>query len=141
MHITTKPSLLSDMFTGNFNSLVNDILNEDVARDITIRPAIEIRENDKSYFVDVVLPGLKKEDIEISLENNILKIEGERKSLESSEGMKTRLSEVRYGKYARRIELPKDVSTKAIDAHFENGMLHIDLPKSEEAKPRSITIK
>ncbi len=130
------------MLVGNFGELVNEFLHEDtVKRDISFRPAIELREEGDVFALDIALPGVKKEDINIEVENDYLTISGERNSFSSSDQNKTHVSEFRYGKFERKIMLPKNAESNKIEAKFENGLLRVAVPKREEAKAKSIEIK
>jgi HSP20 family protein len=139
----TKPLALSDMLVGNFGSLVNDFFNEEYSKlsDISFKPAIEVTEQENGYLAQVALPGVKKEDITISIENGLLKVTGERSTTKKEENEKVHFSEFRYGKFERTITLPKNSESDKVDAHFENGLLSISVLKKEEAKPRQILIK
>lgn len=138
-----KPLALSDMLVGNFGSLVNDFFNEEYSKlsDISFKPAIEVTEQENGYLAQVALPGVKKEDITISIENGLLKVTGERSTTKKEENEKVHFSEFRYGKFERTITLPKNSESDKVDAHFENGLLSISVLKKEEAKPRQILIK
>ncbi len=88
-------------------------------------------------------PGLKPEDIDITLENNVLTVAGEKK-MERREGESEddyRLLERRYGRFERSFMLPRTVDTERVDARYDNGVLTVKLPKTEEAKPRRISVK
>lgn len=89
----------------------------------------------------MALPGIKKEDISISLENSTLKVTGERMSKTEQDKDKVHFSEFRYGKFERSIALPKNAETEKVDARFEDGLLTINILKKEDAKPKQIVIK
>jgi len=99
-----------------------------------------VEENDK-YLVKVELPGLDKKDVDIKVEDNILSISGERK--EEKEEKETRYHRVerRYGSFVRSFRLPDTVNQNAIEASFKNGVLTVQLPKSEKAIPKAIEVK
>jgi HSP20 family protein len=139
----TKPMALSDLLVGNFGSLVNDFFGEELNKinDVAFRPAIEVTEQEHGYTAVVALPGIKKEDITISLENSILKVSGERLSSKEENSDKVHFSEFRYGKFERSITLPKNAETEKVDARFEDGLLTINILKKEDAKPKQIEIK
>ena len=107
-----------------------------VNQDYGFTPTTDVTENEKAYFVSVDLPGVKKENINVEVHEGILKISGERKSSTEREGY----SERRYGKFERSLSLPKDVDADKIEAHFENGVLELAIPKKEALKPKSIQI-
>ena len=104
-------------------------------------PRADISEDDKSYHIELVLPGMKKSDININVEGNHLTVSGERKFEEKKETKKYHLVESGYGKFTRSFALNDDVKETGINAHFENGILKIDLEKREEKVARQIEIK
>lgn len=104
-------------------------------------PRVNIAETKDHYLVEVEVPGMKKDDIHISLKDNLLTIEGERKFESESKDKNYHRRESFYGKFSRSFTLPEDVMKDKIDASYENGILTITLPKSEEAKPKEIEVK
>ncbi len=141
MNVKTRPHLLSDMLVGGFGQLVNEILNEDEVsnKSKNFRPAIEIKEQDDSYTISAALPGVKKDNISIEIEQDYLKISGNKLSEDTKD--KTHLSEFIYGSFERKVLLAKNAELNSITAEFENGLLHICIAKKEEAKPKNIIIK
>jgi HSP20 family protein len=104
-------------------------------------PSVDIYENKDNIVLEAELPGMKSEDVNISIENNILTISGERKFEKKSEGDNFHRVERGYGSFTRSFTLPPTVSSENVTAEFENGVLHLTLAKREEAKPRRIEIK
>ena len=103
-------------------------------------PALDVYDEKDSLLVKVELPGMKKEDIEINLQNGILTVSGERKhEFEKKEG-ETFRSERYFGKFQRSVTLPLQVNAEAVKASYKDGVLSIHLPKAEEAKPRQIDV-
>ena len=104
-------------------------------------PAVDIREMPKELRLDVELPGLTEDDIEIEVENGTLTIRGE-KSAERKEGEEGRfhLVERTYGSFQRSFQLPQGVDEKQIQADFDKGVLHISIPKAALPQPRRIQI-
>ena len=104
-------------------------------------PALDISERKDAYLVTVELPGLKPEDLDITMEDGLLTIQGERQfTAESSEQQFHRV-ERRYGAFRRSITLPAHVMAEGIQASFEDGVLQILVPKAEEAKPKRIQVR
>jgi len=104
-------------------------------------PACDIFETDKELIVKAELPEVKKEDLHLSLENNILTIKGERKfETETKQGEVHRL-ERSYGEFVRSFTLPTVVDQTKINAEFKDGLLRLVLPKREEAKAKTIEVK
>ncbi len=102
-------------------------------------PAVDLYQNTDNIVAQVELPGMRKEDIEISLHDGTLTVAGERK-LESPEGSSTERSERHVGKFRRSLTLPARVDANKVSASYRDGILTITLPKAEEAKPRQIQI-
>ncbi len=103
-------------------------------------PIMDIVESEKDFTVKVELPGMKKEDIKINIENNILSIEGERKTESEEKGKTFHRIERSYGQFYRAVSLPKHVDDAKIKAEFNDGLLTITLPKAETAKTKAIEI-
>ena len=104
-------------------------------------PALDISERKDAYLVTVELPGVEADDLEITLEDGLLTIQGERQfTSESSEEQFHRI-ERRYGAFRRSITLPAQVQAEQIEASFDNGVLQIVVPKMEEATPKRIQIR
>jgi len=106
-----------------------------------MRLALDVTENDESFTVHASVPGINADDLEISFSENTLTIKGETKDERVDENDKWHLRERRFGSFMRSISLPTAVNADAINAHFENGVLTLTLPKAEEVKPRRIAIK
>jgi HSP20 family protein len=104
-------------------------------------PALDISERKDAYLVTVELPGVEADDLEITMEDGLLTIQGERQfTAESSEEQFHRI-ERRYGAFRRSITLPAQVQAEQIQASFDNGVLQIVVPKMEEAKPKRIQVR
>jgi len=104
-------------------------------------PAVDVYEDKDSLVVQAELPGMKKEDIELSFHEGCLILSGERKvEMENGDGESSR-SERFFGRFQRAIELPKRVDANAASATYRDGILTVRLPKAEEAKPKQISVK
>lgn len=129
-------SLLDDLFTPWMQGArMNNLLRA---------PDAEVVETENDIRVMMDAPGMTSDDIDISLENNVLTVSGERRSgwSEVDERSATwHLSERRYGKFSRSFVLPRDVVQEQIEALFENGVLSITIPKSERSRRRRIEIR
>ncbi|MCJ7753534.1 MAG: Hsp20/alpha crystallin family protein [Thermoanaerobaculales bacterium] len=104
-------------------------------------PAINILEREDSMVITADLPGLKAEDVEVTVEEGTLSIRGERKLDEASEGETYHRVERLYGIFERTFTLPNSIDVEKIEARFSNGEMVLTLPKREESKPRSVKIK
>lgn len=103
--------------------------------------AADVRESKDALEVDIEIPGMDPDAIDVTVENNVLNVSGEKTTRrEQEEGMDYRLVERRHGRFARAFTLPRTVDADRISASYEHGVLHITLPKSEKAKPRRITV-
>jgi HSP20 family protein len=104
-------------------------------------PAMDIKESENEYLVRTDLPGVRKEDISVTMENGLLTINAERKSEEvQKEGERELRRECRYGRYTRSLRLGTEVNEKGVKANYRDGVLELVLPKAEEVKPRKIAV-
>ena len=104
-------------------------------------PRVDISEKDDNFLVTAELPGMKKDDIKITMQDGVLTIRGEKKYEKETEEKNVHLRERRYGSFMRSFRLPTPVNNQKIDASFKDGILNLTLPKAEEAKPKEIEIK
>lgn len=104
-------------------------------------PSVDIFENKNEIVLEAELPGMNAEDVNISIENNVLTLHGERKFEKKDESDNFHRVERSYGSFTRSFTLPPTVSSENANAEFENGVLRLTLAKREEAKPRRIEIK
>ena len=104
-------------------------------------PAVNILEKQDAMVITADLPGLKAEDVEVTVEQGTLSIRGERKLEEKQEGETLHRVERVYGLFERTFTLPNTVDPTKIEARFKNGEMTLTLPKREESKPRSVKIK
>jgi HSP20 family protein len=104
-------------------------------------PALDISERKDAYLVTVELSGVEAEDLEITLEDGLLTIQGERHFAHDSSEQQFHRVERRYGAFRRSITLPAQVQAEQIEASFDNGVLQIVVPKMEEATPKRIQIR
>ncbi|KEA65049.1 heat shock protein Hsp20 [Marinobacterium lacunae] len=130
-----------------FGSLFDDTFFDDLFRPLAVRangekvPAIDVHESDGAYSVSVDLPGVKKEDIQISLENGILSIKAEtrREEKEEKEGKLIR-QERHVGQFLRQLSVGADVDPAAVKASFNDGVLALTLPKRVKEEPEGVKI-
>ena len=104
-------------------------------------PALDISERKDAYLITVELPGLKPEDLDITMEDGLLTIQGERHFANDSSEQKFHRVERRYGAFRRSITLPAHVMAEGIEASFEDGVLQILVPKAEEAKAKRVQVR
>lgn len=103
-------------------------------------PRMDLTETDDAYQIHLDLPGMKKEDLEINFEDGTLSVSGERRAEQSSDNRRWVRVERSYGRFFRSFTLPQAVNVEQIEARFEDGVLNITVPKTEEVKPRRIEI-
>ena len=103
-------------------------------------PAIEVLEKEDRFVVKAELPGIKEDEIEISVNDGTLTLKGEKKTEHEVREEHYRWTERSYGSFHRTISLPSNVDTEKIGATYQDGVLEIDLPKVAEIKPKRITV-
>jgi HSP20 family protein len=104
-------------------------------------PAVDMYQTDNEVVVKAAIPGVKADDVQINVTGEVLTIKGETKEKEEVKEKAYHLREQRWGMFERTLALPADVVADKAKAEFENGVLTITLPKAEEVKPKTITIK
>ena len=100
----------------------------------------DVSEDENSLRITMELPGVDSNDVRLSLENNILTIRGEKKQQIDDNSERVHRFERTYGMFERTFVLPNTVDTEKIDARYDNGVLHVSIPKAERAKPREIRV-
>ena len=104
-------------------------------------PALDIAERPDAYLVTVEVPGIKPEDLDITLEGGVLTVQGERRFQDQSADQQWHRVERRYGAFRRSITLPSQVQEDKVEASFEDGLLQIVVPKAEAAMPKRIEVR
>jgi HSP20 family protein len=104
-------------------------------------PALDIAERKDAYLIAMELPGVKMDDLQITLEDSLLTIQGERHVTNDASEQQYHRIERRYGTFRRSITLPAHVVAEGVEASFEDGVLQILVPKAEEAKPKRIQVR
>ena len=108
---------------------------------LSMLPAVDMYQTDDEVVVRVALPGFKADEVHINVTGDVLTLRGEMKREEENQDKAWHIREHRSGSFERSIPLPTDVRADQANADFENGILSITLPKAEEVKPRTITVK
>ena len=130
---------LDDDFGDFFEGFFRPARSIEPTRNVV--PAVDVSEDDNGYVVRAELPGVKKEDIDVTLEDGVLTISAETKSeSEEKEGERVIRRERRYGKYARSLRLGTQVEEGKVKANYKDGILELALPKSEAVKPKRIAV-
>ena len=104
-------------------------------------PSVDIMETSGEYVITVEIPGVKKEDVTVTLEQGVLTIQGMRRKGVEAQGTKFHRVERSYGSFARRFSLPDVVDDGNVQAVFKDGILTLHLPKSQKAKPKAIEVR
>jgi HSP20 family protein len=104
-------------------------------------PLVDISEDEKEYLIKAEIPEMKKDDMKISVQDNVLSISGERKYEKEEKGKKYHRVERAYGSFMRSFTLPEDADGSKVGAEYKDGILKVHLPKSEKAKPKAIEVK
>jgi HSP20 family protein len=135
----TMAYLSREPFSRLFEGFFNEAQGEEVSNRSWV-PPVDIQETGDGYRLQAELPGLTRDDINITLENNVLRLSGERKFERDARKESFQRIERTYGAFSRAFALPQQVNPEGVQASFENGVLTITVPKAEQAKPRKIAI-
>jgi HSP20 family protein len=138
---------LKDMVTlrDDFDRLFRGIFGRfpgflDVEEDFW-SPAMDIEEGNDNIVVTTEIPGMKKDDIKVSVRNNVLTVSGERKQEKETKNKTYHCIERSYGEFSRSVTLPSEVDADKVSAAYKDGVLSITLPKSESAKTKKIEVR
>jgi len=104
-------------------------------------PRVDIAETDKAFVIKAEIPEVKKEDVKVTVDNGVLSICGDRKQEKEEKGKKFHRVERYYGSFCRSFTLPENIDEGGIKASFKDGMLNLDIPKTEETKPKTVEVK
>lgn len=104
-------------------------------------PSADISETDKAYLIKAEIPGVKKEDVKVTIQDGMLTIQGERKMEKEEKEKKFHRIERSYGSFVRSFSLPDDVDESAVQAEFKDGLLNVTLTKSAKPKSKSVNVE
>lgn len=129
--------------SSHFDDVFSDNIFESIDRKLTSGswPKVDISESDNGYSIKADLPGMDKKDVTISVESGVLTITGEKADEHKKEKDKYYHLERSYGKFCRTFYLPEGSDAEKIAASMKNGVLELDIPKTEKQKPKNIEIK
>jgi HSP20 family protein len=130
--------MLTIQYPWLFEEFVDEFVRTDTQRTF---PAMDMVENDREFLLFAEMPGVKKGDVNIKVEDGMLHISGERRPYEIPENAGVLLNEMRVKDFHRALRLPEEANVEAISAELENGVLRVVIPKREETLPRMIEIK
>jgi HSP20 family protein len=135
-----RPSDLFGSFDADLNHVFESFFSPEISAGQRWLPSLDLKEDAQGLSVNVDLPGLEKKDIQLSVEDGVLSITGERKYEEAKEEGGWQRVERSYGSFRRTITLPSSVDPNSVKAEYKDGVLKLRLAKSEAAKPKAITI-
>jgi HSP20 family protein len=148
MNALTRFERLDDMFPEMFRRFMRPATSAGWGMEVPAEIRVDVSETDKSYEVKAEVPGVKKEDIRVTIDRNQVSIVTEVRQEKDSEknanpkkGERSLVREIYYGSASRAFSLAHDVDEKASVARFENGILHLSLPKKTEASSRTLSIQ
>ena len=136
--IVSLRQAMDRLFEGSF---VSPLTWRSVEGDSTLNPALDVHQTDDEIVVSASLPGLKPDDVQITLTGQTLQIRGEFKADDEVKRDQYLYRERRYGTFSRQLQLPVRVQGEKAQAAFENGVLTLRIPKAEDIKPKQIQIK
>ena len=137
----TSPWREVERLQREVNRLFSDTFSLAGGRTAPSYPAMNVWNNEDGIVVTAELPGVNPEDIDISVVGDTLTISGSRRPLELKEGERYHRRERRYGTFSRSFQLPFRVESDDVEAVFDNGVLHLSLPRAEVDKPKKISVK
>ena len=126
---------------GSFSTMLDRFFNDSVSRSggmSRFAPSVDAYETEHGYEIEASLPGLRREDIKVEFQQGRLTISGERRAQQNRQDQNRRyhLLESQYGSFSRSFQLPDVADAKGIEAHFEDGILRVTVPKNEEKTKR-----
>lgn len=124
------PSLLSDFFDNN-RFFGNHWFEKEFNNSL---PAVNIKEDGKQFDIEFAAPGFNKNDFKIDVENNVMTVSAEKKEEKNEENKRFTRREFNYNSFSRSFTLPQSVNADKIDAKYNEGVLHLQVPKKEETK-------
>jgi len=133
-------SIFNRMMPRGFGSWPRMAFGENGGTKLEWAPSADISETDKEYLIRVGLPGVKKEDIKVSVSDGSITVEGERKQQKEEKGEKFHRVESFYGSFARRFSLPDNIREESVTSDYKDGVLSVRIPKTEAQKPKQIAV-
>ena len=136
-----------ELFRGRMDRVVNEVLRDlwgtgsETVSNRSWSPAVDIHESPDALTITAELAGLKPEEVEITVENQVLTLAGERKFERETMGETLHRVERAYGAFSRSFTLPATVQADKVEAKFDQGVLTVTLPKAEASKPRKVKVQ
>ena len=124
-----------------FNDFWNDALHSDTKSEYCWNPSVDVKEKEKEFVLEFELPGVNKDDVKLSVDNNVLTVSGEKKYEEKEEKDNYFYNERCFGKFERSFNLPENVEKDKVKANYKDGVLSVSIPKAKKPEPKMIEIK
>jgi HSP20 family protein len=124
-----------------FARLFGDLWDERHLAGLRWSPAVDVAENNASYAITVELPGAKREDVSVEVHGDVIEVRGEKRSEREEKDERRHVIERSYGSFSRSFSLPANADAGRIAASFKEGVLTIEIPKTQESKPKQVDIK
>lgn len=145
MRDVTRWTPFEDMLS--LRDAVGQLLEDSVVRPASrstsgaLMPALDLAESSDAYYVELSVPGFTPENLDITVQENVLTVSGEIKQQEQRQDRTYHRVERRHGSFTRSVTFPTNIKADAISASCSNGILSIEIPKAEEVKPRKISVQ
>jgi HSP20 family protein len=142
MRIATDPTRELSLLQGDVNRVFERFFGPQgaVAGEARWAPALDIVEEDDRFLLHLDLPGMADDDIELEIEDRVLRISGERRNTLVGSDSGFRRTERAFGRFERTLTLPRGIDADAVAASFDRGVLEITIPKPEQVRPRRIAV-
>lgn len=138
-HHTNKQSYVDDIFNNFFNEIAS-ISYPTHYNNKVLSPKTDITENESEYHLEIELPGVTQDNLDLKLDSNILIIDGKKEQSTEKKDHNYHMKERYYGSFSRSISLPSNVDEEHVTANFKDGVLSIKIPKKEQSKAKKIKI-
>ncbi len=138
--IKYRPERWMSLFDRDIDRMFDSFFS-DVPRTLSVNPAVDIRENEGGYSMEVELPGMTDKDVEVKVEGNLLTISSKKKEEKEEKKKDYVMKERKSYSFCRSFVLPENTDYEKISAEFKNGLLTLNVPKTEAAKPKLLEIK
>ena len=136
-----EPNSLFDQFNNEINRFIRGVQpRRSTGQADAWVPAVDIREDGQRFLLSADIPGVEREDVDVTLEQGVLTIKGERRAEQQESGEDFRRRERRHGSFQRQFSLPDTVNADSIQATVKNGVLVIEIPKHARPEPRRINV-
>ncbi len=137
----TVPAAASSLWQDDFNRMVRQFFGDsDTSLAGAFNPALDVEENEEGFTLHVELPGVAPDQVDVSIEENVLTVAGQRDFYPDTNAEGFKRIERRFGRFHRAVRLPDRVDPDRIAASYKDGLLTITVPKAESAKPRRIQV-